>query len=227
MSTTHRNLARSIRDKATDMALGLVQLQRSELTTAFSTIQQTPKSFAFAATEPTSPRRRQRVTSICASAKTGAHSSIDIRLDIVLDTPVLVLPRSSCSPHVFVAHLGKITVTNVRKRSSSGSAKAHAESTCRTPVNTDAGAAAADGVDMKMFTIDEEECCGSVFSMDDVSTPTNGSDAVYMNHDFLKAFEDDPEIVKDDSMDLETYTIDVRNMNLFSLDTTSRKGFRM
>lgn len=245
MNPLRRNLARSIRDKATDMALGLVQLQRTELTTHFSTLpQQTPKSataWSFAAAaEPTSPRRRQRVTSICATAKTGPHSSIAIRLDIVLDTPVLVLPRSSCSPHVFVAHLGKITVTNVRSNSNNDAetaAKPKAErdaqtaspssSACRTPVN--GLRATADDVDMKIFTIDEEECCGSVFSMDDISTPTNGSDAVYVNHDFLKAFEDD--VVVDElgrlETDLETYTIDVRNMNLFSLDTTTRKGFRM
>lgn len=36
------------------------------------------------------------------------------------------------------------------------------------------------------------------------------------------------DILKDDSIDeLETYVIDVRNMNLFSLDTTTRKGFRL
>jgi vacuolar protein sorting-associated protein 13D len=33
-------------------------------------------------------------------------------LDIVLDTPVVVLPRSPESHEVFVAHLGKITVNN-------------------------------------------------------------------------------------------------------------------
>jgi vacuolar protein sorting-associated protein 13D len=33
-------------------------------------------------------------------------------LDIVLDTPVVVLPRSLESHEVFVAHLGKITANN-------------------------------------------------------------------------------------------------------------------
>jgi vacuolar protein sorting-associated protein 13D len=33
-------------------------------------------------------------------------------LDIVLDTPVVVLPRSPQSHQVFVAHLGKITANN-------------------------------------------------------------------------------------------------------------------
>lgn len=34
------------------------------------------------------------------------------RLDIILDTPVVVVPRASNSTEVFVAHLGKITVNN-------------------------------------------------------------------------------------------------------------------
>lgn len=35
-----------------------------------------------------------------------------MNLDIELDSPVLVLPRSSSSPEVFVAHLGKIRISN-------------------------------------------------------------------------------------------------------------------
>lgn len=37
---------------------------------------------------------------------------IDVKLDVVLDTPVIVLPTSPSSEQVFVAHLGKITVSN-------------------------------------------------------------------------------------------------------------------
>lgn len=33
-------------------------------------------------------------------------------MDVVLDTPVVVLPRSPESHEVFVAHLGKITANN-------------------------------------------------------------------------------------------------------------------
>lgn len=192
------------------MALNLVQLQRSELAASMS-ILQTPK-----AAESTSPRRRQRMTSICATAKAGS-ASIDIRLDIVLDTPVLVMPRSSCSPHVFVAHLGKITVTNVRCAEPGDVATGG--QTPKTPVVTQNSDA-----ERSIFTIDEERC-GSVFSIDDVSTPTNDndSDRIYVNHDFLRAFDEEA----DGEADLETYTIDVRNMNLFSLDTSARKGFRM
>lgn len=216
-----RNLARSIRDKAADMALGLVQLQRTDLTAAQAFVLQTPN-----VAESVSPRRRQRLTSLCATTKSGGLTSVVIRLDIVLDTPVLVMPRSSCSPHVFVAHLGKITVTNVRSSAVLVAGDASDETddvarTPRTPVNAGAEAAA----DRCMFTIDEERC-GSMFSMDDVSTPTADSAAdVYVNHDFLRAFDEEADA--EAAADLETYTIDVRNMNLFSLDTSSRKGFRM
>lgn len=34
------------------------------------------------------------------------------RLDVVLDSPVVVLPRASNSLQVFVAHLGKISISN-------------------------------------------------------------------------------------------------------------------
>lgn len=201
------------------MALGLVQLQRTDLTAAQAFVLQTPK-----VAESVSPRRRQRLTSLCATTKSGGLTSVAIRLDIVLDTPVLVMPRSSCSPHVFVAHLGKITVTNVRSSTVMLADDAMTETdvavTPRTPVNTGAEAA----VDRNMFTIDEEHC-GSMFSMDDVSTPTADSSNVYVNHDFLRAFDDEADAEM--AADLETYTIDVRNMNLFSLDTSSRKGFRM
>lgn len=37
---------------------------------------------------------------------------LDVNLDIEFDSPVLVLPRSNLSPEVFVAHLGKIRMSN-------------------------------------------------------------------------------------------------------------------
>lgn len=126
------------------------------------------------------------------------------RLDIVLDTPVLVLPRSSCSPHVFVAHLGKITVTNIKTNEN--------EESVDTPK-------AVHNFDHRhIFTIDEE-LNNTIFSMEDLATPT--AEDIYVNTDYLRGFEENVEV------ELETYTIDVRNMNLFSLDTTSRKGFRL
>ena len=69
-----------------------------------------------------SPKKRRR--SFTQSAETLGNTpytpyspvdddvldSIEIRLDVVLDTPVIILPMSPTSDQVFVAHLGKITV---------------------------------------------------------------------------------------------------------------------
>lgn len=107
---------------------------------------------------------------------------------------MLVLPRSSCSPHVFVAHLGKISVTNIRTE---------------LAVEPDPKDSAFPG--HTIFTIDEEN--PTMFSMEELNTSTAD---IFVNNDTLLAADD-----------LETYTIDVRNMNLFSLDTTTRKGFRL
>lgn len=123
----------------------------------------------------------------------------------MLDTPVLVLPRSSCSPHVFVAHLGKITVTNIKITDED-------DGNVVTPKPS-------HHLDRQIFTIDEELNNSTMFSMDDLHTLS--TDDVYINDDYLRGFDEDVVAEK------ETYTIDVRNMNLFSLDTTTRKGFRL
>ncbi|XP_059608662.1 intermembrane lipid transfer protein Vps13D [Phlebotomus argentipes] len=152
-----KNLARSIREKATDMALGLVQQ-----------IDQGEKSLK--------------------SAK-----DVDIKLDVVLDTPVLVMPRSSCSPQVFVAHLGKISVNNVQK---SG-----AETKSELLKNDSAIFTISEEIDeTEQFNFDD-----NTFRMDDVE----GEEAPVRQ-----------ECARDDR---NTYVIDIRNMNLFSLDTHNRK----
>lgn len=227
-----KNVARSIRDKATDMALGLVQLQ----------LQRNAAELQMVDTMETPPRKstRQRLTSFSASgfAKPqggGAgcvggpsFATVDIRLDIVLDTPVLVMPRSSCSPHVFVAHLGKITVTNVPMLDSESDAATDVADAGDSPTSMEQQKPAESPPKREsMFTIGEE-LHDSVFSIDmDTSTPTNGSDtaAYRVRQDFLPAFDESVPPAGD--VNLETYTIDVRNMNLFSLDTSTRKGFRM
>lgn len=109
---------------------------------------------------------------------------------------MLVLPRSSCSPHVFVAHLGKISVTNIRTDSA---------------VDSKLNGTTFHGHSHRIFTIDEDD--PAMFSMEELNTSTAD---VFLNNDTLMADDE-----------LETYTIDVRNMNLFSLDTTTRKGFRL
>lgn len=91
----------------------------------------------------------------------------------------------------------------------------------------------------KIFTIDEE----NTFTMDDLDEDADNLNA---NNDD----DDDDETINDycdndcndddDNFDgnlstklrttknnLDTYLIDVRNINLFSLDTSNRKGFRL
>lgn len=167
-----KNLAKSIREKATDMALGLVQ-PRSDLALNMAGTVAADKC------QTTTPRRSVK-------SQEKPQAPVDISLDIVLDTPVLVLPRSSCSPHVLVAHLGQITVTN---------------KVPDPPVNPNCH-------------LDETE---NVFG------------------DYVNQFQMDcdlmPELCGGAEMvattDLDTYLIDVRNINLFTLDTTARKGFRL
>ncbi|GAB0099028.1 Vacuolar protein sorting-associated protein 13D [Sergentomyia squamirostris] len=167
-----KNLARSIREKATDMALGLVQLDQGE------------------------------------NSMKPCKDKVDIKLDVVLDTPVLVLPRSSCSPQVFVAHLGKISVNN----------------TTTSCINRLPGETTKDDLphlhknDSAIFTISEEI---------DESEQFNFDDNMFQMDD-INDQEDvrTSEIVPDTSgraEDRNTYVIDIRNMNLFSLDTNNRK----
>lgn len=125
-----------------------------------------------------------------------------LKLDIVLDTPVLVLPRSSCSSQVFVAHLGKISFSN---NQSADEATPPHQSTPK--IN-------------KIFTIDEEMFMNN---MEPVSLPSNcmPSSNIYLSEENLLSDGDC------DNKLHESYVIDVRNMNLYSLDTKNRKGFRL
>ncbi|XP_066594830.1 intermembrane lipid transfer protein Vps13D isoform X2 [Prorops nasuta] len=78
------NLARQISAAATDMAIGLVNAEDWSLP----------------------PRRRLPSLSI-EYPETG---NLSLKLDILLDSPVLVIPRSSHSTEVFVAHLGTMSL---------------------------------------------------------------------------------------------------------------------
>lgn len=98
-------------------------------------------------------------------------------LDIILDTPVVVLPRSSCSSQVLVAHLGQITVTNKR----------------REPMNSNC--------DLEEDSIFNEFLCQRKDSTKSESTADQSIDDIYV--------------------------IDIRNMNMYSLDTSTRKGFKL
>ncbi|KAF7280409.1 hypothetical protein GWI33_006075 [Rhynchophorus ferrugineus] len=131
------NLARSIRMAATDMALGLVHARAEAIAQSLSMNKRLPSSIygsALSFAETASPgRRRRRSSSNEPSGFVSARDTvlqtpyspmeeddfvIDVKLDIELDSPVLVLPRSHASTEVFVAHLGKIKITNTHGNTS-------------------------------------------------------------------------------------------------------------
>lgn len=98
------DVARSIRSAATDVALGLVHARTEALA---HSLYMNPRLAGLAAYDIASPRRlRRRSTSSTSEPHTpytpfgdedGEESSTfgatDVRLDVVLDSPVLVLPR--------------------------------------------------------------------------------------------------------------------------------------
>ncbi|XP_063378533.1 intermembrane lipid transfer protein Vps13D [Cydia fagiglandana] len=93
------NLARSIRAAAHDMAVGLVA--RGD------TLYANPKIST--SMEGVSPRRR--TTSVGYSIDEPAEE-INLTVNIELESPVVVVPRSALSPQVFVAHLGRMSLAN-------------------------------------------------------------------------------------------------------------------
>lgn len=131
-------------------------------------------------------------------------------MDIVLDTPVLVLPRSSRSSQVFVVHLGKISITNNQltdpfENDEKRSFKSQKSTDC----------------DMKIFTIDEEMLIES--SMITARVPSH-SPGNYLSEENLHTKSNDTDV---DERQMETYILDIRNINAYSLDTRNRKSFRL
>jgi vacuolar protein sorting-associated protein 13D len=124
------NLARSIRTAATDMALGLVHARAEALAQSLYMNARLSTSIygsALSFSECSSPRKRRRSSSMDPSGFSSARDTIpqtpyspadednliiDLRLDVELDSPVVVVPQASNSPKVFVAHLGKISINN-------------------------------------------------------------------------------------------------------------------
>ncbi|XP_029047151.1 vacuolar protein sorting-associated protein 13D isoform X1 [Osmia bicornis bicornis] len=78
------NLARQISAAATDMAIGLVNAEDWSIP----------------------PRRRLPSLSV----DLDNSGTLSLKLDVLLDSPVLVIPRSSHSRQVFVAHLGTMSL---------------------------------------------------------------------------------------------------------------------
>lgn len=144
-----------------------------------------------------SPRhaRRHRTISLSKVHENllAPSAKVKILLDVVLKTPVLVMPRSSSSPQVLVAHLGRITISNCKDLSDCELLKENI---------TNIG-------DNLRFNINNDE---EIFEIDDIEETVKGS-VGSADHE--------------DGCHCDIYSIDIRNMNLYSLDTTSRKGFRL
>nr|XP_018896804.1 PREDICTED: vacuolar protein sorting-associated protein 13D isoform X1 [Bemisia tabaci] len=109
------NLARHIASSATEMAMGLVHSRADSLAQSLSMSSKLSlygSSFDVLA----SPQKRRRSISQSSDSPSiiceEETPNINIRLDIIMDSPVCVLPRSTSSHEVLVAHLGRISVTN-------------------------------------------------------------------------------------------------------------------
>lgn len=187
-----RNLAKSIKEKATDMALGLVQPRSGDLMRSVQDVTNSPHHL-----------RRQRTVSLTKYPEdpliaASTSPSVKISLDIVLNTPVLVVPRSSSSPQVLVAHLGKISISN------------HGSLEDCELLNETLATINEDKLHISLSAPNYNSEENIMFEMEDLDETIKGSTT------------DDDE----DDKSCDIYTIDIRNMNLYSLDTTSRKGFR-
>lgn len=189
-----KTLARSIKEKAADMALGLVQLRADSTSTPLKTVN--PEFI-------NSPRqKRLRTMSMNRTAGELLNNNLkyEIKVDVVLETPVLVVPRSSSSPQVFVAHLGRISITNCDKEKT---------------IADDAQSMRSED----MFKSDRNP----------VSVTIHGSNEDMFDMDIDgSGVGSDWESTKVETVDnLDSYAVEIKNMNLYSLDTMNRKGFRL
>ncbi|XP_034247458.1 vacuolar protein sorting-associated protein 13D isoform X2 [Thrips palmi] len=143
------NLASSIKSAATEMALGLVHARAEALAQSLYMSSRLSASFyGGSGSELSSPKRRRRSVSrssevyesvsnttnpsLCntkgnvtpTSPGDGDEDSLasatELRLDVVLDTPVVVVPRCPTSSEVLVAHLGKISISNIHDSNPAG-----------------------------------------------------------------------------------------------------------
>ncbi|KAK0083635.1 hypothetical protein PV325_008476 [Microctonus aethiopoides] len=81
------NLARHIGAAATDMAIGLVQADDWNV-----------------------PQRKRLPSFSMIDGNENPAGVLHLKLDVILDSPVLVIPRAPHSPQVFVAHLGAMSL---------------------------------------------------------------------------------------------------------------------
>lgn len=137
-------------------------------------------------------------------------------MDIVLDTPVLVLPRSSRSSQVFVVHLGKISISNQPSDT--------AELKRDTPQSY-LGRRKSNECDLKIFTIDEELLLDTSQSTLINNFGCQAND--YFSEEDLRCKSNDIDDYDGDDRQIETYILDIRNINAYSLDTRNRKSIRL
>lgn len=139
-------------------------------------------------------------------------------MDIVLDTPVLVLPRSSRSSHVFVVHLGKISMSNNIPNNTEFERDTPQRHLSRRKSND---------CDLKIFTIDEELLLDTSQSTLINNFGRQAND--YFSEEDLRCKSRDTGIDDCDGDDrqIETYILDIRNINAYSLDTRNRKSIRL
>ena len=126
--SSHANtVAQSIRSAATSMAIGLVTKQKSladginYFSTSFS------HSTSGAALEPRSSSRRPSVDSWDGAVErnlgpitAGTETKRRVYAHVTIETPVIMLPRTSSSQESVVAHLGRIVVYNTHLTSYDG-----------------------------------------------------------------------------------------------------------
>ncbi|XP_014665862.1 PREDICTED: vacuolar protein sorting-associated protein 13D-like [Priapulus caudatus] len=98
------NVATTIRHTATDIAIGIVH-KKPELLTQ-SLYLDTPSRRRHLSEEPD-------IFGNTFASESCDETDFDVRLDVVLQTPVIVLPRQQSSAEALVMHLGKIMITNV------------------------------------------------------------------------------------------------------------------
>ena len=111
------DMANSLKEVATEVALGLVS-QQSDFLAA---------SFYGSNMNIDSPMPPNRMSTLSGSQNLGDISvdadetqSFNLKLDAVLQTPVIVIPRKPNSLEVLVAQLGKITVNNAKTDDNAG-----------------------------------------------------------------------------------------------------------
>lgn len=200
------------------MALGLVQPRTDSLSGT--------RGFEISS----SPAKRQRHHK---KSRKSSSNKVNIKLDVILDTPVLVVPRSSCSPQVFVAHLGKISVNNFKTQdfndelSEFNTSDDHYLPYDRknSVFTTNEDLKFSEELARKFQNVSNDANANN----DDEDTQTIENDieqSILMNEidEVLEECQHSDEWLEDSP---DKYSIDIRNMNLYSLDTSNRKGMRI